>query len=638
MRINHNISALNAYRNLATNNINTSKSLEKLSSGLRINRASDDAAGLAISEKMRSQIRGLQMAERNALDGISLIQTAEGALSTSHEVIQRMRELAVQAANDTYTDTDRAEIQKEINQLTSEVNRISNSSEYNTAVLLNGSRINSFNPDAMSFTDGKNSFMDLNTGITLNVVDGGSSLAAGQHTATVSATPAGAAFDDGSTSYTFTPANSDITSTGTGTYSFSGDVISYDLSAGNPAPQVGETITLEYVQADNNFKITNSGTPQINDTYTIGSTYNEHGLTFNMDAANGFVDGEKLTFTIDSATGSANTKQVGFEAGKTNSMTFTKPMTIDSNVGTGSWTITKEATGFKVEFTGNDKNGNPVTDADTMGTNDLYQAHGLSFQVDTVTMADGDTIKFDTVQANPTYDFTLNIDGTTQTIATKVQGTGTPGSVTSGAFILGNTSFNGLSIDAANLTEGQFQFEIVQSGTGEDNSLNMQIGANAGQTVSLEINDMRATALNISTAAEGGGEKTVTLLNGNPQKVWYTTIKDITDGISNAATQYAVDVTSHEKAQAAVSIFDDAIQKVSSERARLGAIQNRLEHTVSNLKIMSENVTSSESRIRDLDMALEMSTFTKNNILNQAAQAMLSQANQMPQGVLQLLK
>ena len=138
MKINHNISALNAYRNLATNNTNTANSLEKLSSGLRINRAADDAAGLAISEKMRSQIRGLNMAERNTLDAISFVQTAEGALSSTHEILQRMRELAVQSANDSNTDVDREAIQKEINQLTNEVNRIANTTEFNTKKLLNG--------------------------------------------------------------------------------------------------------------------------------------------------------------------------------------------------------------------------------------------------------------------------------------------------------------------------------------------------------------------------------------------------------------------------------------------------------------------------------------------------------------------
>jgi flagellin len=139
MRINHNIAALNTYRQLSANTVNTSKSLEKLSSGLRINRAGDDAAGLAISEKMRSQIRGLDTAARNANDGISLIQTAEGALNETHSILQRMKELAVQAANDTNTDADRAEIQKEIDQLTAEITRIAEQTEFNTKKLLDGS-------------------------------------------------------------------------------------------------------------------------------------------------------------------------------------------------------------------------------------------------------------------------------------------------------------------------------------------------------------------------------------------------------------------------------------------------------------------------------------------------------------------
>ena len=139
MIINHNISALNTYSRLMLNNTGISKSLEKLSSGMRINRAADDAAGLAISEKMRSQIRGMEQAQRNAQDGISLIQTAEGALSETHSILQRMRELAVQAANDTYTSQDRQNIQQEIDQLTAEIDRISSSTQFNGKNLLDGS-------------------------------------------------------------------------------------------------------------------------------------------------------------------------------------------------------------------------------------------------------------------------------------------------------------------------------------------------------------------------------------------------------------------------------------------------------------------------------------------------------------------
>ena len=138
MRINNNIMALNTHRQLGINNTNTQKSLEKLSSGYRINRAGDDAAGLAISEKMRAQIRGLNMASKNAQDGISLIQTAEGALTEAHAILQRMRELAVQASTDTNTDEDRAEIQKEVDQLIAEIDRIGDTTEFNTKKLLNG--------------------------------------------------------------------------------------------------------------------------------------------------------------------------------------------------------------------------------------------------------------------------------------------------------------------------------------------------------------------------------------------------------------------------------------------------------------------------------------------------------------------
>ena len=156
MRINHNITALNTYRQLTINNTAANKSLEKLSSGYRINRAGDDAAGLAISEKMRGQIRGLNQAERNAQDAISLIQTAEGALNETHSILQRMRELAVQAASDTNTDIDRGELQKEIEQLLEEIDRISTETEFNTRTLLNGDFDGSSETKKLTFQVGAN--------------------------------------------------------------------------------------------------------------------------------------------------------------------------------------------------------------------------------------------------------------------------------------------------------------------------------------------------------------------------------------------------------------------------------------------------------------------------------------------------
>ncbi|WP_077613999.1 flagellin N-terminal helical domain-containing protein [Caenibacillus caldisaponilyticus] len=323
MIINHNIAALNTLRQLSVNNNAVQKSLEKLSSGMRINSAADDAAGLAISEKMRAQIRGLDMATKNAQDGISLIQTAEGALNETHSILQRMRELAVQAANDTNTDQDRAQLQKEMDQLAAEVTRISKDTQFNTKTLLDGSFTGTFHIGA---NEGQN--------ITLSIAE---------------------------------------------------------LSA---------------------------------DTLQVGTSYTASG-------------------------------------------------------------------------------------------NDLVDASGNSIA-------------------------TYNAAGA------------------SGAGYYNGSGKLVLAADAA-----------LASGT------------------------KGAFGINISTQSG---------------------------------------------AEAAITTIDNAINTVSTERSKLGAYQNRLEHTINNLSTSSQNLTAAESRIRDVDMAKEMAEFTKNSILNQAAQAMLAQANQLPQGVLQLLR
>ncbi|WP_285290753.1 flagellin [Bacillus sp. ISL-45] len=625
MRINHNISALNAYRNLAVNNTNTAKSLEKLSSGLRINKASDDAAGLAISEKMRSQIRGLEMAERNALDGISLIQTAEGALSSSHEILQRMRELAVQAANDSYTDTDRAEIQKEVNQLTSELNRVGNSTEFNSASLLDGSRSNSLAPNGeKTFANGAISKTDALTGMALTV---GSEIEPGNYTINVLKSPAGSYLPNGAETDVVELSTSDLTVTGSGTLTFTGNGINYDRSQGNPAPALNDTITLETIDV-NTFSVKDSsGT--INDTYTIGEQYNNHGISFRIEDAAGFAAGDKAEFKIEAESATVGTLQQGFAAANTgnNVVTFTQPITVTTAAEAGDWSLTKSGTNWKVEFT--PAAGTAPTITDTVAETALYDNHGISFHFASVDMADGDKITFNTPGAQQFYQYSVEMGGVEQVVAPNVADGVDP-------VVLAFDVTDGLSLNSLALKEGSFSFEVTDMLAVKENSLNFQIGANAGQAVSLEVNDMRAQALKVS--ADGAGEKQVTMADGTVKSVWYTEAPTVNNGVSAASTEFAVDVTSHEKAQAAITVFSDAIQQVSSERARLGSIQNRLEHTVNNLRTMTENVTSSESRIRDLDMAKEMSTFTKNNILNQAAQAMLSQANQMPQGVLQLLK
>lgn len=458
MRINHNIAALNTYRQLTGNTSNTSKSLEKLSSGLRINKAGDDAAGLAISEKMRGQIRGLDMANKNAQDGISLISTAEGALNETHSILQRMRELAVQASNDTNTQSDRLEMQKEVDQLTTEITRISTDTEFNTKKLLNGDMGKTFSITSNNFDSSLQ-----------NVKVTGSDITSGSYT---------------------------ITATAAGT----------------------DTVTVNAV--------TCQGTPD----FVLGDIAVADGTKFG-----------DYTLNVTNYNGVANTADFELVAG--------------------------DGTTFSIS------GASTVADLTIAGS-------GITFNFDTHGPDQDGAITF--TLSNAGIDFDLS-GGKTVTAAPI-------------------TSYKGETIDL-----GGFQFEarwgaatnadaLVLNVT--DKAVKFQIGANANQTTSLSINKMDAAALGVS----------------------------------------GLTLTNQAGASAALATVDTALNTVSSERAKLGAVMNRLEHTINNLGTTSENLSASESRIRDVDMAKEMMEFTKNNILSQAAQAMLAQANQQPQSVLQLLQ
>ena len=402
MRINNNLMAINTHRQLGITNTASSKSMEKLSSGFRINRAGDDAAGLAISEKMRGQIRGLTQASRNAQDTISLIQTAEGALTESHAILQRMRELAVQAANDTNTDSDRKELQNEVKQLISELDRIGNTTEFNTKKLLDGSA-----KGVKEAVDGSMR-INNNSALTLNV--GTSALATIKESTLV----------DGA--YMIVKVDNTISDT-----------------SGDP----------EFNSAD--YRIID---PDGNEV-TAGITLVDNGITF----LDGIVEDDAAQIT------------------------------------------------FK----------------------------------------DGGTLK-DDMRVGDSITFVFS------------------------------------------------KFEEASSEL--DDSIMAQIGANAGQTAFISMGDMRANALGVDK----------------------------------------IDISNKFGAQVAIETVNNALEKVSTQRSALGAMQNRLEHTIKNLDTSAENLQASESRIRDVDMAQEMMEFTKQNILQQAAQAMLAQANQAPQGVLQLLR
>jgi flagellin len=603
MIINHNISALNTYRQLSMNTTAGSKSLEKLSSGFRINRAGDDAAGLAISEKMRGQIRGLDQAARNAQDGISLIQTAEGALNETHSILQRMRELAVQSANDTNTQEDRAEIQKEINQLTSEINRIGNTTEFNTMKLLNGDR-------AISYTTAENSVVE-STSITDGI--GGD----------VTVTSALGVTVDGTTEEQVAWQKAIA----------GGIVIGEDASADEKIDweniDLGEdaTVTLERT-ADGDLKIALAATDVYGNVYShevtfaldameaaaSGGIYSAqfHGVSFDLDLAEFANAGATTTTKLDLTTAVGNgVNDVrgtyglkhdftdSAQAAKFNS--FSIDRTNAALAGISFLEISFDGTdvvvtGYAADGTTKLLNSTITLAAapDEAGDTFEYNENGIAFEFELIANADGDDIT----------EFTTNqIDISSLVAQVTPSSTTVPGATTVAA----------------------------------DNSLRMQIGANNGQAMAIDIADMRSLALGISSDT-AGETKTVQDSMGNDTKAKYTAIANVTKGTDNTAIEYALDVSTSDNAAAAIKVLDDATATVSSERAKLGAFQNRLEHTINNLGTSAENLTAAESRIRDVDMAKEMMEFTKNNILQQAAQAMLAHANQQPQGVLQLLR
>lgn len=396
MRINHNIAALNTYRQLTANGLNASKSMEKLSSGLRINRAGDDAAGLSISEKMRSQIRGLEQAQRNAQDGISMLQTAEGALNEIHSIAQRMRELAVQGANDTNNDADREAILDELEQLETEINRISKTTAFNEKKLLNG--------DLAAKVDTSGDIkvgVAAGTGSTISALDVSGALAS-------------------------------------------------------------ETYTISIDDTNNKITLTRSS-DRVSQTLDISA-----------------LSSESKTFSFN---------QLGV------SFTITGKNTVaELKAGLNSKTIKTAAGSAAAEFLIGTKGG---------------------------------------------ADETLSV-----------------------------------------------AFSKYDASTIGDIST-----ANGSDTIEDAIDKLQAA-----------------------------------NGLTKANFENLVDT------------MDRAIKDISKQRSALGAAQNRLEHTINNLGTSAENLTAAESRIRDVDMAKEMMEFTKNNILTQAAQAMLAQSSQIPQAVLQLLR
>ena len=526
MVVQHNMSAMNANRMLSGVSSAQSKSTEKLSSGYRINRAADDAAGLSISEKMRGQIRGLNQASTNAQDGISLIQTAEGALNESHSILQRMRELSVQAANGTETDDDREAVQNEIEQLQSELTRISDTTEFNTMKLLDGSQSGSKVQVSVSKSAAKGATTNNAAVAQVNTSAEVGELASGK-----------------SMTYSITVLDKNNNATTTSvTVSYDGNTNKFTDKDGN---ELGTATS-----ADKATKATGAETAA-----AIAKALSNTSLGDKFDIG---TDTAKIKLTTKDASDSPSSVLISVD-GAAGTVAAPNP--------TGS----EAYTSINTEIGAYDGTGN-IEDK-------IFTVNGEKFAYVTDPSKLGDDYK------DVNFVQTEKTDGTV----------GATDASAMAKLISAKTGINAEVDKNKNKT-----VNLKPSATATGKGIELQIGANEGQTMSFTLDDMSADALGV------GGS--------------------------------SVNLSTQESAKTATTTIDAAIKKVSKARGQMGAVQNRLEHTINNLDTASENLQTAESRIRDTDMAEEMVNYSKNSILAQAGQSMLAQANQANQGVLTLLQ
>ena len=487
MVVQHNLQAMNSNRMLGITTGSQSKSTEKLSSGYKINRAADDAAGLSISEKMRKQMRGLDQASTNASDGVSAVQTAEGALTEVHDMLQRMNELAVQAANGTNSQSDRLSIQNEIDQLTTEIDRVAQTTKFNETYLLKGGSV-----ETDHYMTGHDAGLEGTLTDTAKVA-------------------------------TFRiPAKS--------------------LYAGSQINIAGRVYTIGMTNADKVRATITSSLSSVKidgKSYTIVSDYNAYnGLVTVANAAGVYTATDAQKIVGDTSTVVANgVTYKAIEDSASDGIDDTDSSIITS--GKAIDLIMKALT--QANLIGTDSNG-------AEKVNVTYDS-----KYDRTTAISGDDLNEVFSSSTKTGLISFKIDKGYATIKDKL-------------------------------------------------NFNLHVGADADMTnkISVDISSMTAAGLGIKDL-------------------------NVADDSGIAAT-YAIDAIA------------DAIQEVSDQRSMLGAVQNRLEHTIKNVDNVVENTTAAESRIRDTDMAEEMVEYSKNNILAQAGQSMLAQANQSTQGVLSLLQ
>ena len=569
MRIQHNIMAMNAYRNYNNNTSALSKNLEKLSSGYKINRAGDDAAGLAISEKMRAQITGLQAASKNVKDGVSLVKTAEGAMQEIHDMLNRMDYLATQSANGTYdNDVDRANLQKEVDSLRSEIDRIADSANFNGIKLLDGS-------------------LEAGADLTLKGNIDIPNVGTVQGTSTVVHKEAGTPVTKTSFEVNLHNVTFDAKRDGdTLKLTVGGHTLTATAAAGVAKAYTGKDLA-DLFAADATGKATIDGQEFTVTATTTGLKFEQTAdatattlVNGNVAVKLGAVTGTGAAVTGDYNLAATNIQNATLDSGErlaSTSFELTKDMVTDgSSITIGKTTYTFKA----LNGAAAGANDVDITGLDGTKAADLVQIAAKL-----------------TAKANANTTYSVGHDGATSTITVTEK--------------KGQTDFQANNKSSLTSKEAIQATLSVTGAPATGKALTLQIGdtSDGFNQLSVKVGDMHTKAMGTKGTATAPG-------------------KSIAD----------ISIANQEDAAAAVAVIKDAINYVSSVRGDLGATQNRLEHTQNNLSVMTENIQDAESTIRDTDVADEMMAYTKNNILIQSAQAMLAQANQVPQGVLQLLQ
>ncbi len=685
MRIQHNIMAMNAYRNYNTNTSALSKNLEKLSSGYKINRAGDDAAGLAISEKMRAQITGLNAAQKNVKDGISLVKTAEGAMQEVQDMLNRMDYLATQSANGTYdNEVDRLNLQKEVDALKTEINRIADSANFNGIKLLDGSL--GMNGDAIKITNEAGTVTDTTNGQPINLTFSASN-ATDTHIQngvaevapkfTIDLSNASIDTTNGNETLTVTIGGKTFTATASTANQSLGVLISKLASVINgstdaKALSIGTGATKAWFKATAgtggkslDFTFMGVGTAASAATKATGAVSSTVVADFDkfigQKASLGgtALTGDKTICDITNITRAVEAVD-GTKAGI--SINVTASLVADGNeltIGTKTYVFKTKGSDSVVKASEATAAGKVVIDVSkASGTAQIKEALAQLSRVTgskaptdlKISIGSSNKLHVDytgsKADAYPTYDDLKKIFSAKKSDVAQQLNTSTIELTDNSKLGQGNTVTIGTGSNAVkyvftdatgtitNASNAKTKYvQIASTATETAKNLAKAIGSNAtasGGKVTV------AAAVGAAAPKIDGG-KNLTLQIGDTSDDYNQMNVVIGDMHTTGMGIDGINIGNQESAQDAISVVRNAINYVSGIRGDLGAVQNRLEHTANNLSVMAENIQDAESTIRDTDVAEEMMSYVKNNILVQSAQAMLAQANQVPQGVLQLL-